>query len=180
MNTQFDQPAEANRSGIARACERIVEAVKTAVHDAAERHRLAAEFATLAGGSELDAVLHDAGLSRYEMRQLLAGHAGAPRLLQGMTERLGIDLEAINDPASRREIERSCALCNTHKQCRKWLRTGTGPDYHAFCPNAETFDALGAHGPEATAAGIALPQTAKAQSEASARRLDNLAQLPYI
>jgi hypothetical protein len=138
--------------------------------DACQRRQLAEELAGAAASGELDAILAETGLARGQLQRLLQGHAESPRLLEAMTQRLGIEREAIAEREILREIERICSLCDSRGPCRRWLRSGATDGYDAFCPNAEWFDHL--RQPAAT-----MPVDASATEQAQQQALS---QEPYV
>lgn len=63
------------------------------------------------------------------------------RLMSG----LGLDMQTVqsNNPGLARDISVACSDCAAIKRCRRELDAGSSrTSYHAFCPNAETFDEL--------------------------------------
>jgi hypothetical protein len=59
-----------------------------------------------------------------------------------MAKRIGAELGGVA-PEARRELERSCSLCDVQGRCAGWL-AGDRDDgaYRSFCVNAETLDGL--------------------------------------
>jgi hypothetical protein len=131
-----------SQAGFIGGVGKLADSIKGAVKDAFERHALAREFADCAANGQLDAVCADAGFTRGALRRVVANHSKAPRLLAEMSGRLGIDVDAIQDGTIRREIQRTCSLCETTGQCRSWLRSGQAEGFEAFCPNAKTFKGM--------------------------------------
>lgn len=121
---------------------RLVHQARTAIADARERHALRRELADYAMTGNLDAVLAEAGLSRMQIEPLIKGYPEAPRLLEAMAARLGVENEYTKDPTIQREIQRTCSLCAVHGRCRRWLRSGRDEGYQDFCPNAALLDFL--------------------------------------
>jgi hypothetical protein len=111
--------------------------------DAAERRRLAREFARL-DERDVARVLADIGCSRDDLNAIIANAPLSRPLLEGMIARLGIDgAYAALEAGAVREIERRCTTCSAQSRCRTWLRgSGGREDYKEFCPNAESFEHL--------------------------------------
>jgi len=113
-----------------------------AVSDFLDRSALREELADLDRRCGLDTVLQDLGLTLPEMERIVRGYPEAGRLEHAMAQRLGIELETL-DPKTQYAMSQTCAMCQAHRRCRRWLAT-TGAenvDYKDFCPNAELFDA---------------------------------------
>lgn len=121
----------------------FVEAIKWHAATMRARQRFAEELAGL-GPQELGRVLADAGFQRSDLGALMEHGPQSRELLEGMLDRLAIDRNKLSaDRTLLREIEHNCALCETQKRCRRWLKGTSEPkDYRKFCPNAETFDRL--------------------------------------
>ena len=177
-------PSAAPQGALSRACERIADAVATALRDAWSRHRLAAELADLAAYGELEHVLGEAGFSASQVGRLIADHPTAPRLLQGMTGRLGIEAAQLEDRLLRRQIEHTCSTCASQRRCRRWLRSGATGGYGDFCPNAGLFDSLLERDGRPAASrdheiDVPIPGV-DGEAEAESRKLRVMTQLPYI
>lgn len=121
---------------------RLVHQARTAIADAGERRALRRELADYAMTGNLDSLLAEAGLSRAQIEPLIKGYPEAPRLLEAMAERLGVEEEYKKDPTIQRDLQRTCSLCAAHGRCRRWLHSGRQDGYRDFCPNAELLDFL--------------------------------------
>lgn len=121
----------------------FVEAIKWHASAMRARQRFAEELAAL-GPQELGRVLADAGFQRSDLGALMEHGPHSRALLEGMLDRLAVDRDKLRaDRTLLREIEHNCALCETQKRCRHWLKGDSDPKaYRKFCPNAETFDRL--------------------------------------
>jgi hypothetical protein len=111
--------------------------------DAAERRRVAREFARL-DERDIARVLADIGCSREDLRTLIHNAPRAPALLHAMTARLGLEAAfAAAGSDTVRDIERRCTTCTAQARCRRWLhRSGTDDGYKQFCPNTGNFEAM--------------------------------------
>jgi Family of unknown function (DUF6455) len=134
---------EQHSQGLAATLARLAERTKTAFADLRERQALRNDFAMWEASGELDSALDAMGLARGQIPAFIAGYPEALRLLPAMAAQVGVDLAAVERPWLPQDMQRVCALCSAHGQCRRWLETaGDGDDYHAFCRNAPTFDEL--------------------------------------
>ena len=111
--------------------------------DAAERRRVAQEFARL-DERDVARVLADIGCSREDLRALINNAPHAPVLLRAMTAKLGLEAAfAAAGSDTVRDIERRCTTCVSQARCRHWLRrAGTDDGYKQFCPNTGNFEAM--------------------------------------
>jgi hypothetical protein len=95
--------------------------------------------------NELARVASDLGLTVGELRTL-AGHGpGAADLLPKMLKALDIDVDAVIrvEPMVMRDLQRVCSGCDHKNECSDHIAAGDAlRTYRAFCPNAETLDAL--------------------------------------
>jgi hypothetical protein len=112
-------------------------------NEAAERRRLAQEFANLEG-RDLDRVLADVGCSREDLTMIVRNAPRSRPLLDSMILRLGLEREfALAGPQLARDIERRCATCGAQARCSAWMRRGrVSDDHRQFCPNAGNFERL--------------------------------------
>ncbi len=97
------------------------------------------------GADEVARAAHDLGVSPRELVQLASKGPGAADLLLKMLSALGVDPKALSfdDPATMRDLQRLCISCSHKGECSHQLAAGTaGQNYHDFCPNAFTLDAL--------------------------------------
>lgn len=65
--------------------------------------------------------------------------------LHRLTFLLGLDMKSVrvSNPGLARDISIACSECATTKRCRRELDAGSARShYHAYCPNAQTFDEL--------------------------------------
>jgi len=114
-----------------------------AFENARARSALRSEFDRLDQAGELDHVLNDIGLSRYELPTLYRNHAGSARRLADMLKRLRIEVSPrAQNGAEMRAIQRTCLLCAVSGRCDRWLKSETGEDPHEFCPNGLAFDQM--------------------------------------
>jgi hypothetical protein len=97
------------------------------------------------GPDEVARAAHDLGVSPRELVQLASKGPGAADLLLKLLSALGIDPKALSfdDPATMRDLQRLCITCRNKGECAHQLAAGTAAqNYHDFCPNAFTLDAL--------------------------------------
>jgi uncharacterized protein YjiS (DUF1127 family) len=140
-------------AGIARRRENNMSATLQHTHDGpierlsawiAHWRRERAERAELEamGCDEVNRMLSDCGVSIDDI-----GHVTNPKvaeLLPEMLAALGVpdDARAL---ATRRDLERSCAMCREWKQCESALTMGTAVDtWRDFCRNAPALEGLSA------------------------------------
>jgi uncharacterized protein YjiS (DUF1127 family) len=111
--------------------------------DAAERRRVAREFARL-DDRDVTRVLADIGCSREDLRAIINNAPRSPVLLKAMTARLGLEAAfAAAGSDTVRDIERRCTTCTAQARCRRWLhRNGTDDGYKQFCPNTGNFEVM--------------------------------------
>ncbi len=120
--------------------------------DAAERRRLAREFARL-DDRDIARVLADIGCSREDLRTLIDNAPRSPVLLHAMTARLGLETAFAGATSDMvRDIERRCTTCTAQSRCSRWLRRG-GVDagYKQFCPNTGNFEEIAPAAPASIA-----------------------------
>jgi len=90
-------------------------------------------------------IAKDLGVSVEHLRCLAAKGAAAADALPKMLSALSVDAQALTnrDPAIMRDLQRTCILCDHKGRCQRELARGSAAqDFHEFCPNAYTFDAL--------------------------------------
>ncbi|MFN3348955.1 MAG: DUF6455 family protein [Pseudorhodoplanes sp.] len=107
-----------------------------------KRRAAVAELRSL-GTSELERVVHDAGLSFGDVLELARQSGDSAALLYRRLEQAGIDMKTI-EPAVLRDMQRCCSFCDSKAQCTHELddapKTASWP---AYCPNRMTIEALG-------------------------------------
>jgi uncharacterized protein YjiS (DUF1127 family) len=104
--------------------------------------RLRRELDELAARGELAQALADAGLCEGQLQGMLRCDADRAELLEAMMRRVGVDPAAAARFPGLRDIEWVCTTCRAGERCREWLAHGEPGGQHAFCPNADTLDAL--------------------------------------
>ena len=90
-------------------------------------------------------IAKELGLLPSELRGLSAKGPDAANELSKMLCALSMDPAVLvaNDPATMRDLQRTCMLCAEKGRCRHDLAAGTAAQhFHEFCPNAYTLDAL--------------------------------------
>jgi hypothetical protein len=104
------------------------------------RAQLRHELGELEAHGELDRVLTDAGLSRSQLRHLVAAHPDSSELLKEMLARLRLRRDDIQS-FTLRELGWTCVGCTDRQRCREWLSgSDDETEYRAFCPNAAVLD----------------------------------------
>jgi len=91
---------------------------------------------------EVERMAHDVGVDGVTLRALAAFGPHAADLLPARLASLGLDPEEIahSEPATSRDLERVCTLCDEKHRCAGDLAAGAGVP--TYCPNAETLRAL--------------------------------------
>ena len=117
-----------------------LESIKRFVFDWRRRSAFRQEIAQLDNSGNLDAILDDLGLSRWEIDKVVRGYPEADRLLPNMASCRGIDLGKL-EPHTLFELRHACALCEAHRACRRFLAEG-GEGEASFCPNRARFGEL--------------------------------------
>ncbi len=120
------------RAGRAGRLTRLLAALR-------ERSAVAGGLARLEGHE-----IADLGVTRSELHALTRAGNRSAELLSAMTRRLGVTAAMLDRaPETRRDIQRTCALCDAQRRCRRWLRrAGPAEGHRAFCPNAGSFAEL--------------------------------------
>jgi hypothetical protein len=128
---------------LARRVRGMAASVGSYMRDAAERRRLAREFARL-DDRDIARVLADIGCSHEDLRTIIDNAPRAPVLLHAMTARLGLEAAFAGAGSDMvRDIERRCTTCTAQARCRRWLhRCGTDDGYKQFCPNTGNFEEM--------------------------------------
>jgi Family of unknown function (DUF6455) len=90
-------------------------------------------------------MLTDAGLDAEAMSSVISRHPNANDLLHRLMAAIGIgqDELATGNPGALRDFERVCASCHDWRRCRRDLARGSAAErHHAYCPNAESLQAI--------------------------------------
>ena len=90
-------------------------------------------------------IAKDLGVPLGDLRRLAAKEPDAANDLSKMLRVLSIDESTLakSDPATMRDLRRTCMLCIRKGRCRHELASFTAAqNFHEFCPNAYTLDAL--------------------------------------
>src|SRR5262245_2867786 len=94
---------------------------------------------------EIMKIAKDLSLPASELRGLTAKGPDAANDVLKMLRALSIDESTLakGDPATMRDLQRTCMLCVRKGRCRHELASFTAArNFHEFCPNAYTLDAL--------------------------------------
>jgi hypothetical protein len=97
------------------------------------------------GQDEAMNIAKDLGVPLSELRGLAAKADDAADDVSKMLNVLRIDESTLakGDPATMRDLQRTCMLCGQKGRCRHELASFTAAqNFHEFCPNAYTLDAL--------------------------------------
>lgn len=125
-----------------------VEPILNAIAEWVKKYRYAAglrDELARCGPQEIANTARELGIGSDELYKLASKGPHAADLLQKMLRALGVDPKvlAAQDPIAMRDLQRLCIMCDHKKQCRHELAAGTAArNYHDFCPNAFTLDAL--------------------------------------
>jgi uncharacterized protein YjiS (DUF1127 family) len=107
-----------------------------------KRRAAVAELQSL-GNTELERIVHDAGLSFSDVLELTKQSGDSAALLYRRLEQAGVDFRSI-DTTVLRDMQRCCSFCESKGQCVHDLedktKAASWPDY---CPNRATIEALG-------------------------------------
>jgi len=90
-------------------------------------------------------IAKDLGLPATDLRGLTAKAPGAVDAVPEMLSALSVEPVALadSDPATMRDLQRTCILCEQKNRCRHELENGTAArHFREFCPNAYTLEAL--------------------------------------
>jgi hypothetical protein len=97
------------------------------------------------GPEEAMKIAKDLGLPLSDLRGLTAKAPEAANAVSKMLCALSVDASILgkNDPATMRDLQRTCILCARKGRCRDELAKNTAArNFREFCPNAYTLDAL--------------------------------------
>ena len=126
----------------------VVEAVLNTVADWVTRYRDAAGHTKDFGQCSPDDVrqiAHDLGMPAEELREIASKGPNAADLVSKMLIALKVDPGEIarTNPLVMRDLQRLCITCGDKKRCAHELANTTAAEqYHEFCPNALTLNAL--------------------------------------
>ena len=102
-----------------------------------------------AGAAEVERIAQDLGLSSFELQELVR-HPDERELLAQRMAVLHLEPTALarSEPATLRDLQRVCSLCNVRGRCASDLEDrGRDPawqEWRDYCPNATTLSALAA------------------------------------
>ena len=94
---------------------------------------------------EAASIAKDLGVPLSDLRGLTAKGPDAANDVSKMLRALSIDELTLDngDPATMRDLRRTCVLCVQKGRCRHELASFTAArNFHEFCPNGYTLDAL--------------------------------------
>ena len=95
--------------------------------------------------NERGGLARDIGLPGDVLERLILRGDRTDDELQRLMYALDLDMQSVisNDGGVARDISVVCSDCSATSRCRSELAAGTARNnYHNYCPNAETFDAL--------------------------------------
>lgn len=99
------------------------------------------------GEAEIERIARDVQMSPAELRALIRrGPEAADLLLERMAV-LDLDPKEVSQvaPQTFRDLQRSCALCESKRRCvRDLTGNAASPEWKDYCPNASTLLALDA------------------------------------
>jgi hypothetical protein len=102
------------------------------------RYRAAQELRNI-GENEVSVIARELGVSRTELKALVARDAGFPPLLGSMLSALQIDGKVLQEanPILLRDMQKVCAFCQNTRRCREELQMGSAEEhFHDYCPNS--------------------------------------------
>jgi hypothetical protein len=94
---------------------------------------------------EVAGIARELKINPTELAALAKKGPGAADLLQRLLIALGVDPNGLahDDPLVMRDLQRLCITCGYKRQCEFDLASETIADnFHEYCPNAYTLDAL--------------------------------------
>lgn len=106
--------------------------------------REAREFGKL-DPAETNRILQDIGMSMSDMPALTRPRAGSDVLLPQRLRQVGLDPTYLEqaDAATLRDMQRTCARCNSWRRCARDLaRDNPQSGLDDYCPNSDTIDRL--------------------------------------
>ncbi len=133
------EPAPANQED---GAGHIVARIRAALQAMRDRHRLRRELEVLDSEGDLDRILADAQLSRGDIEPLLENYPASAHRLDDMAARLNVADALHRDPATERDMQHLCSVCQEMGRCRRWLDSGATEGFQEFCPNAAALEAL--------------------------------------
>jgi uncharacterized protein YjiS (DUF1127 family) len=143
MTQIHDQGTSSLWQNVGSAVSGWMRGLSSAFENARARSALRSEFDRLDQAGELDHVLNDIGLSRYQLPTLYRNHSGSARRLADMLKRLRIEVSPrAQNGLEMRAIQRTCLLCAVSGRCDRWVKSDSGEDPHEFCPNGLAFDQM--------------------------------------
>jgi hypothetical protein len=102
---------------------------------------------TCCAEGEVERLARDMGVSASELRKLARLDPNAAALLPRRMAALDLELNEVSreEPGSYHDLQRVCAMCETHKQCaRDIARDPADAAWEGYCPNVATLRALNA------------------------------------
>lgn len=95
-------------------------------------------------GGEMSRIAHDLGLSEAELKILARQGPQSPHLLYERVRELGLDRQDIAKagPAVTRDLEHTCAMCQSQRRCAKDLARHDVEAGRTYCGNETTLQAL--------------------------------------
>jgi hypothetical protein len=97
------------------------------------------------GPEDMVKIARDLGLPASDLRALTVKAPDGANAVSTMLRALSMDpaVLAVGDPATMRDLQRTCILCERKGRCRDEFAKDTAAwHFREFCPNAYTLDAL--------------------------------------
>ena len=97
--------------------------------------------------SEVERMAKDFGMPASDIRRLANLGPESAELLFRRMAALDLDRKEVAqvEPATMRDLQRLCTLCESHRQCARDLSRESGdPGWEDYCPNVATLRALNA------------------------------------
>lgn len=95
--------------------------------------------------AERERIATDLGLTPAQLTDLTTNGAESTNLLYRRLAEVGLDPMEIlrNEPGVLRDLERTCALCDGHRECAHDLANRPDdPTWKTYCPNRATVEVL--------------------------------------
>lgn len=109
------------------------------------RHAQASELRSL-NMVQREELARDVGVSEADFEHLYTGRTRSAEELELLMRALSLDIEAMeiaNPGTITRDMSVVCTNCGVVDRCRHELAAGSAArNYHEYCPNALTFEAL--------------------------------------
>lgn len=104
--------------------------------------------------AEVARMAQDLGISVSDLERLAEQKSDGELLLYKRLEKLGLTADDMEKAGFRRDLERTCGLCQDQGDCRHDLEMRPDSDeWKAYCPNRQSLETLQAEMKQAKASG---------------------------